>query len=223
VAGVGSGLLATGAVLVFAALVIRPASRRLLRSRAEGSAAAVVATLILAASAGAQALGLEAVFGAFVCGVALGSATPDLGVRTRPLRTVTMSVLAPLFFASAGLRMDLTRLADPVVLAIAVGTVALAVVGKFLGAYAGARLGKLSRWQAFALGSGLNTRGVIEVIVAATGLRLGVLSTDMYTIIVLVAVVTSAMAAPCLRMAARRLEVSEEENLRAERLAMTDP
>jgi Kef-type K+ transport system membrane component KefB len=218
----GYSLLAVGIVIAVAAVLVRPLSRRLPRPdsvNGEGKVTAVVVMLILIAGAGTQSLGLEAVFGAFVCGIAIGSGKPDVSRGLRPLRTAVMWVFAPLFFATAGLRMDLTRLVDPVVLAIACATIVVAVAGKFLGAYAGARLGKLNRWEAFALGSGLNTRGVIQVIVAATGLRLGVLSTDMYTIIVLVAVVTSVMAAPCLHLAMRHLEVTEQERAREKRLA----
>jgi hypothetical protein len=67
----------------------------------------------------------------------------------------------------------------------------------------------------------MNARGVIEVIVALVGLRLGVLSADVYTIIVLVAVVTSLMAPPVLRLAMARVEHTAEERLRADLHVMT--
>jgi Kef-type K+ transport system membrane component KefB len=131
-----------------------------------------------------------------------------------PLRTVVMGVLAPVYFATAGLRMDLTALAEPAVLGAAVLALVLAVVGKFAGAYLGARASALSHWEGLALGAGLNARGVIQVIVATVGLRLGVLSTATYTVIVLVAIVTSLMAPPTLRYAVRRIAVTEEEQAR---------
>jgi Kef-type K+ transport system membrane component KefB len=96
----------------------------------------------------------------------------------------------------------------------AVVVVLIAILGKFAGAYIGAVASRLSRWEALALGSGMNARGVIEVIVAMVGLRLGVLSTAMYTIVVLVALVTSLMAPPFLRMAMCRVDRIAEEQLR---------
>lgn len=137
-----------------------------------------------------------------------------------PLRTLVISVLAPIFFATAGLRMDLTALARPAVLISAVAVLAVAVVGKFVGAYLGARASRLSHWEGLALGAGLNARGVIEVIVAMVGLRLGILNTAAYTIVVLIAIATSLMAPPTLRYAARRIEVTTEEREREKVLAV---
>src|SRR6266511_226084 len=116
--------------------------------------------------------------------------------------------------ATAGLRMDLTALARPAVAVTAVAVLAVAIAGKFVGAYTGARLSRLSPWEGLALGAGMNARGVIEVIVALIGLRLGVLNTATYTIVVLVAIVTSLMAPPLLRLAMARVASNEDERLR---------
>jgi Kef-type K+ transport system membrane component KefB len=88
-----------------------------------------------------------------------------------------------------------------------------------LGAFLGALLSRLNRWEALALGTGMNARGVVEVVVAMVGLRLGVLNTDTYTIIVLVAIVTSLMAPPILRYAMRRVEETAEEEVREKSFA----
>jgi predicted Kef-type K+ transport protein len=120
------------------------------------------------------------------------------------------------FFAMAGLRMDLTLLADPSVLLAGIAVLVIAIGSKFTGAYLGARLSRLTHWEAFALGAGLNARGVIEVIVASVGVKLGVLNTASYTIVVLVAIVTSMMTPPLLRMAMSRVQQTAEEELRLE-------
>jgi Kef-type K+ transport system membrane component KefB len=135
------------------------------------------------------------------------------------LRAVVVAVLAPLFFATAGLRMDLTALRRPDVLGFAMLVLVGAVVGKFAGAYLGARLCRLDRWEALALGAGMNARGVVEVIVAMVGLRLGVLSTELYTIIVLVALATSLMAPPILRFAMAHVDCSDAERERGRLIA----
>jgi len=201
--------------------VARPAIRMLLRaadrhdrSGEGGVIVAVVTVLVLLAAAGTQALRLEAVFGAFVCGIVISSCRAVKAAQLAPLRTVVLSVLAPLFFATAGLRMDLTALGRPTVLLTGIGVLLVAIVGKFVGAYAGARLSRIGHWEALALGAGMNARGVIEVIIAMVGLRLGVLSAEVYTIIILVAVVTSLMAPPILRLTMARVEHTAEELLR---------
>ncbi|MFD0659892.1 cation:proton antiporter [Thermocatellispora tengchongensis] len=206
------------AIIVFALTIGRPIVRGALRltarSEEPGPTVATAAVLILLASAGTHALGLEAVFGAFVCGILIGTAGKVDPSRLAPLRTVVLSGFAPIFFATAGLRMDLTALVRPEVLLAGLAVLAIAIIGKFLGAYAGARLSRLNRWEALALGAGLNARGVIEVVVAMVGLRLGILSVEAYTIVVLVAIVTSLMAPPILRMAMTRVEQTAEEEIR---------
>ncbi|MFC4053585.1 cation:proton antiporter [Actinomadura syzygii] len=182
-----------------------------------GTTIAVVTTLLLLSSAATQAMKLEAVFGALVAGMVIGRSPALDHAKLGPLRGVVRAVFAPLFFATAGLRMDLTALGRPKVLLVGVSVLAAAVVGKFLGAYLGARLSRLGRWEAAALGAGMNARGVIEVIIAMVGLRLGVLSPEMYTIIILVAIVTSLMAPPVLRACMARVETTPEELRRAER------
>jgi Kef-type K+ transport system membrane component KefB len=201
------------AIGVFALTVGRVVVRYALAAK-ETSRTAVMVILILLASAGTHALGLEAVFGAFVCGILIGAAGRVTPAQLVPLRTVVLSVFAPVFFATAGLRMNLTVLTRGEVLLTGLVVLAVAIVGKFAGAYAGARLSRLSRWEALALGAGLNARGVIEVIVAMVGLRLGILSVEIYTIVILVAIVTSLLAPPVLRLTMRRVEKTSEEELR---------
>lgn len=214
--GVGR-LLGGLALVVVVAVACRPLVRAGLRAAAArpdpGPLIATVVVLIILASAGTQALGLEAVFGAFICGIVISSCGVE-PARLAPLRVTALSVLAPLYFATAGLRMNLTALARPSVLLAGLAVLAVAITAKFAGAYAGARLSRLGHWPALALGAGMNSRGVVEVIVAMVGLQLGLLSPAMYTIVVLVAIVTSLMAPPLLRWSAARIDASAEETMR---------
>lgn len=221
--GVSTGQIVTSvahlvATLAFAAFVGRPLVRGCLRAAARtgesGVAVATVVVLVLLAAAGTHALGMEPVLGAFLCGIVIGSARQTQLPDLTPLRTFVLAVLAPLFFATAGLRMDLTALRTPAILLAGVGVLLVAIGGKFAGAYAGARLGGLGHWPGLALSAGLNARGVIEVIIAMVGLRLGILSTASFTIIVLIAIVTSLMAPPLLRIAARHITVTSAEQAR---------
>ena len=211
----------------FTAVVARPVVHHCLRSATRtgepGVAVAAVVVLVLLSSAGTQALGLEPILGAFLCGILIGSAPLTAPLTPPPdltsLRTFVIAVLAPLFFVCAGQRMDLTALCEPTVLVAGVGVLLVAIGGKFVGAYAGARLGRLGHWPGLAIAAGLNARGVVEIVIAMAGLRLGVLTTASFTVIVLVAVVTTIMAAPLLRLAARHLPVTAAEQAR-ERLLL---
>ncbi len=205
--------------VVLAALVGRPLVRRAFqlagRSDDSGPSVATAVVVIIAGAAITQALGLEAVFGAFVAGVLVGAPGAGRPARLASLRTSVMWVFAPIFLATPGLRMDLRALASPSVALAAVVVLATAIVSKFAGAYLGARTSRLTRREGLALGAGMNARGVVEVVVAMVGLRLGVISSATYTVIVLVAIVTSVMAPPLLRWAMAGVDASAEEQLRA--------
>ncbi|MEV4318225.1 cation:proton antiporter [Actinocrispum sp. NPDC049592] len=203
------------ASLTIGRLVVRGVMRGAMRTQEPGVIVGAAIVLILVFSAATHAAKFEPVLGAFVCGILITSA----GVPHRALqglRTVMVSVFAPVFFAMAGLRMDLTLLADPSVLLAGIAVLVVAIGSKFAGAYLGARLSRFNHWEAFALGAGLNARGVIEVIVATVGVKLGVLNTASYTIVVLVAIVTSVMTPPLLRIAMSRVQQTAEEEMRLE-------
>lgn len=216
-------LLSLLAMVLIALTVGRPVVHRLLRLLATGDdpgrAIAPVVVLLLLGAGTAQWLGLEPVFGAFLVGVLVGRPGVVEPARLAPLRTLTMSVLAPIFLTDVGLRVDLTTLLHPTAALTALAVTVLAVVGKLLGAYLGARLSRLGHIEAVAIGAGLNARGVIGFVVASAGLRLGVLTTTTYTVIVLVALVTSMMAPPMLRWTVGRLRLTEAERYRQIELA----
>ena len=181
-----------------------------------GATASLSTLLILALGAAALThnLGLEAVLGAFVLGILAGQSrrfNPEAG---HTLEVITAGFLAPIFFAAAGLKVNLLQLFVPQTGAIGLIVLAIACIGKFTGAYIGSRLGGLSHWEGLAMGSGMNARGAMEIIVATIGLSLGVLNQQMYSIIVMVALVTSLMAPPLLRWTLSKVEMGEEEVLR---------
>lgn len=215
---VSMSLLYLAGVLAFAAtggrLVVRWVMRMACRSGDRGLPLTAMVIMIALSAAGTHALGLEAVLGAFLCGLLISSCKDVNGAQLEPLHTTVLSVLAPLFFATVGLRMDLTALANPGLLLAALAVVSVAVVGKFLGAFLGAVTSQMNRWEALALGAGMNARGMIEIIIAMIGVQLGLLTTEMYTIVILTAVLTSLMAPPVLRFAMNRVEHTIEEQLR---------
>lgn len=184
-----------------------------------GQVAMITTVMILALGVGSitHYLHLEAVLGAFVVGILAGQVKRFDYQTEHTFEIVTLGVFAPIFFATAGLRVNLTTMADPTVLAVAAGALVIAVIGKFLGSYIGAVSVGMSHWEGITMGAGLNARGAMEIIVAMVGLGLGVLTVEMYSIVVMIAIVTSLMAPPLLRVMIPRLEMSENERNRLER------
>ena len=181
-----------------------------------GATASLSAVLILSLGAAAftHNLGIEAALGAFVFGILAGQSRRFNREAGHTLEMITAGFLAPIFFATAGLKVNLLQLLVPQTLTVGLLVLAVACLGKFTGAYLGSRLGGLSHWEGLAMGSGMNARGAMEIIVATIGLSLGVLNQQMYSIIVMVAIVTSLMAPPLLRWTLSKVEIGEEEALR---------
>ncbi|MBW3611350.1 MAG: cation:proton antiporter [Actinobacteria bacterium] len=192
---------------------------RQLRRRQAGPAATFTAVVVVALVAGAvtQFLGVEAVIGAFVAGIVLGRSKFKQAQVEEQLEVVTAGVVAPIFFATSGLRVDLGLLADPQVLFWGAVVIAVASVSKFSGAWVGARAARLPGREGLALGVGLNARGAVEIVIATIGLSLGVLNQASYTVVVLMAIATSMMAGPMLRAVARSWQGTDEEQRRLQR------
>ncbi len=182
-----------------------------------GGWATMSIALALGLGAITQALGVEAVLGAFIGGILLGRSRFARHDVEEHLETVTVSFLAPIFFATAGLRVDISLLADPEILMWTFIVIVLATASKFLGSMFGARIAGLERREGMALGTALNARGALEIVIATVGLSLGVLNDASYAIVVVMAIVTSVMAPPLLRLLVRGWAGSPEEQARLKR------
>jgi Kef-type K+ transport system membrane component KefB len=169
-----------------------------------------------------QALNLEAVLGAFVMGVLFGQ-MPRLPEDVhKKLITVSLGIFTPIFFGVAGLKVNVGQLLTPQLILITLVVIGIATAGKVVGTYSGARLiGRREHWTALSFGAGLNARGAMEIIIATIGLQLGILSQDMFSIIVIMAMATSLMAPPALRWVLAHVvpEAQELERLRREEVA----
>ncbi|QFU83596.1 cation:proton antiporter domain-containing protein [Natronorubrum aibiense] len=187
-----------------------------------GSDVALLSTLMLlalAAGAVTQYMGLEAILGAFVVGVLVSQVKRfDYDLR-HTFETITLSIFAPIFFAIAGLRMDVAGLFDPTVFTVGLVVLAVACFGKFAGIMGVAPIAGLSRWEGITIGGGMNARGAMEIIVATIGLGAGILTVEMYSIIVAIAIVTSLMAPAIMRWSIPKIEMSPDERERIDREA----
>ena len=165
-------------------------------------------------------IGVHTVLGAFVAGILVGESPILTRHIDEQLRGLIIAFFMPVFFGTAGLSADLTILKDPALLALTIGLILIASVGKFAGAFAGGTLAGLSPRESFALGTGMNARGSTEVIVATIGLSMGALSDNLFTMIVAMAVITTMAMPPTLRWALARLPLRKNEKQRLEREEM---
>jgi Kef-type K+ transport system membrane component KefB/nucleotide-binding universal stress UspA family protein len=176
--------------------------------------AILLVMLVMALST--ELIGVHTALGAFVAGMLVGQ-SPILTEHIEgELRGFILAFFSPVFFAVAGLGMDLRTLLDPTLLGFTLAVIMVASVGKFLGALVGGWLGGLTGIESVALATGLNARGSTEVIIASIGLSMGALSGELYTMIVAMAVVTTMIMPPTLRWALARVPMREEESKRLE-------
>lgn len=147
---------------------------------------AVVAALLCAALT--EWIGIHAIFGAFLFGIALGE-SPHLHERTRATLDQFISfIFAPLFFASIGLRVDFaTHFDAPLVLAV----LTIATAGKALGCYLGGRWSGFPPREALALGFGMNARGAMEIVLGLLALQADIIGQQMFVALVAMALITS--------------------------------
>jgi Kef-type K+ transport system membrane component KefB len=163
-----------------------------------------------------EQIGIAAIFGAFVMGLIMprrGGLTADV---SRRFENFVVLVLLPLFFVVTGLKTQVNALNRPVLWLLTLLLIAVAVAGKFIGATLAARYCGMSLRDSAVVGTLMNTRGLTELIVLNIGLDLGVISTQLFTMLVVMALVTTFMAGPLLRLLDPRGELSEpvEEELR---------
>lgn len=205
--------LFTGAFLLVAFTVGRDFVRRLVRFsnrlKTPYSPVAMMFLLMFSAAAITQAIGVHLVLGAFVAAILVGrvrAVNPD---AVQSIRQVGMGFFVPFFFSYTGIKVNLTTLRGSA-LTFTVLAVVVACLGKVIGGGLGARLGGLPKWEALGVGIGLNARGAMELVIAAIGLSIGVLNQPTYAMIVLIAVLTTVMAAPLLKFCVKRAQIQEQ-------------
>ncbi|MDH3190735.1 MAG: cation:proton antiporter, partial [Acidimicrobiia bacterium] len=147
-----------------------------------------------------QALHLEPILGAFAVGIMFGRLKRMPVEVGRQLESLTYGIFAPLFLATAGLRLQVDLLFQPDLVGITLALLAVAAAGKLFGAFLGARFfAGVGARQSLAYGVALNARGVLGIIVASIGLSMGIFGVELYSMLVVVSLVTSVMAPLGLR------------------------
>jgi Kef-type K+ transport system membrane component KefB len=181
--------------------VVRPLLRRLAaaRGRLSRSSFAVVLIGLLASGAATEWMGLHFIFGAFLFGVVMPREDSLRAAVLAPLEQFSVTFLLPVYFVVAGLQVNLPAIGGGGVAELGLVLV-VAVAGKFLGAFVGARAAGEEARMAAAVGILMNTRGLTELVILTIGLQLGVLDTTLYSLMVVMALVTTAMTGPLLRL-----------------------
>ncbi|GBU14640.1 hypothetical protein AwPolaro_00180 [Polaromonas sp.] len=185
-------------------LVVRPLMKRILQRCNASSGAlsnnllgAVLAAIFLSAMTTYQ-LGIFAIFGGFTMGVLLHDEAAFVNTWRTRIGPFVMVFFLPIFFTYTGLRTNIGSL-DTAAWGWCVLIVALATLGKFGGAYVAARLSGLSPIESKILGIMMNTRALMELIVINVGYDLGVISQQMFTILVIMAIFSTVITSPFLR------------------------
>ncbi|MEU4253865.1 cation:proton antiporter [Amycolatopsis sp. NPDC026612] len=204
----GPVALALGGGLVFAVGVFTIGRRLLNRMMGSDRVTAdqrvlITAMTLFAAAWFTDTIGLYAVFGAFTVGVAFprGLASDAVLAKIMPIGRI---VFVPLFFTYSGLNTRFALLADPKLLAFALVTVLVSIIGKLGASWGAARLAGEPPEIASRVGVLVNARGLMQLIALNVGLAAGIVSPALFTVLVLVALVTTIMTAPLLSWLDRR-------------------
>lgn len=197
-------LLLAGAFSAAMVLVARPFFERLasrLSKPAEPTSGVVVSVLfLLVLSAGiTELIGIHALFGAFLFGACLPKQGGFAKALAAKLDSVAVLLLLPLFFAYSGLRTQLGLVSGVEQWAVTLGFIFVATVGKFGGSVVAARITGMRWREASAIGVLMNTRGLMELIVLNVGMDLGVITPTVFTMLVIMALVTTIATTPVLR------------------------
>jgi len=143
-----------------------------------------------------ESIGLHAILGAFIMGIAFGDSAHLHEKAREIIHQFVTNVFAPLFFVSLGLKVNFIQNFDPWLVTI---VLFLAVICKLVGASLGAYLGGMSKRNSIAVGFGLNARGAMEIILGTLALDAGLIDEKMFVALVVMALVTSLMSGPLMK------------------------
>lgn len=154
-------------------------------------------TLVISAYV-TEAIGIHALFGAFMAGAVMPENKVFRKLFIEKVEDIALVLLLPLFFVFTGLRTQIGLLNDISLLGVTLIIIALAVLGKFAGSAFAARFVGQSWKDSIAIGALMNTRGLMELVVLNIGYDLGVLSPEIFTMMVIMALATTMMTGPVL-------------------------
>ena len=200
----GLNVVAVAAFGIVCWVVVRPLLKKLLiRMQREeplsNNLLGIMLAVIFLAAMTTYQLGIFAIFGGFMLGVLLHDQRAFVKAWNERLGQFVTVFFLPIFFTYTGLRTNITGLNSWELWGWCAAVIVLATVGKFGGTYLAARLTGMSSSQSKVLGILMNTRALMELIVINVGYDLGVISQNMFTMLVIMAVFSTVVTSPCLR------------------------
>lgn len=161
-----------------------------------GGVIVFVLVITMLAAAATEAIGIHAIFGAFIAGVVIGDSS-HLRERTRDtIYQFVTNMFAPIFFASIGLRINFITSFDLVAVLV---IMVVAIISKTCGCYLGAVWAGLSKREGWAIGFGMAARGAMEIVLGQLALRAGLITDRLFVALVIMALVTSLIAGPAMQ------------------------
>jgi Kef-type K+ transport system membrane component KefB len=191
------------AYVLFMLLILRPFMLRLgkIYSNRESISRGITAMVFITLLASAwvtEVIGIHALFGAFMAGVVMPSELQFRKILVEKTEDVAVVLLLPLFFVYTGLRTQINLLGDSTAWITCALIIAVAITGKFIGAFLAARIQKHTWKDSLSLGALMNTRGLMELIVLNIGFDLGILNPQIFAMLVIMALFTTFMTGPSL-------------------------
>ncbi len=159
---------------------------------------AIFFLILIISSYTTEIIGIHALFGAFMTGVIMPDITKFRNLFIEKVEDVSVILLLPLFFVYTGLRTEIGLINDPYLWKVTGFIILVAVIGKFFGSALAAKFVGQSWRDSFTIGALMNTRGLMELVVLNIGLDLKVLTPEVFTMMVIMALVTTFMTGPTL-------------------------
>ena len=197
---IGGAILYGTLALTIGRRLLAPFGRSAEKHRAVSPAMlALVLTLFCLAAWYTDFIGIHAVFGGFILGIAMPRGIFATEVRKK-IEPFAIVFLLPMFFTFSGLKTQLTILLDPAILLPAIAILLASILGKGVACWAAARLNGEDNATALAVGTLMNARGLMELIIINIGLQKGVIGPALFSILVLMAILTTLMATPIFEL-----------------------
>jgi len=206
-AGPGVAVLAIGGAVIYTAFMLLWGRKllaplgRIVEEKGEMTTGMLAVTMMLfcASAFFMDAIGIHAIFGGFLMGVCMprGLFVRELQRKVEPIAVV---LLLPMFFTYSGLntRMDMVNSVE--LLAVALGVLAVSILAKFGACWAAARIAGEDNRTALGIGALMNSRGLMELIIINIGLQKGIIGPTLFSMLVLMAIVTTVMATPLFEL-----------------------
>ncbi len=197
-------LLATVAYMIGMVFIVRPLMNKLAKKQENNfikqSTVAIIFLVMLLSSLCTELIGVHALFGAFMAGVIMPQQWHFRQVITDKVEDVALILLLPLFFVITGLRTHINAVNTPTLWAVTLLIIFVAVLGKLGGSAVAAKLTGESNYNSLTIGALMNTRGLMELVILNIGYDLNILSQEIFTMMVIMALVTTFMTSPLLNL-----------------------